>query len=186
MEAIKPYMNSGKIIPAIEGERVPSDVGPLFKNNNIVRTISGVKNNTLDKYVVPGKILIILIDANGNQHRLELNEGSNGQELVSFVENNLNISPQEQYYFANIKHFESQIDIPMFINLNYLYMFKYSYNRVNITPYNMQKPIYIYILNYSQYYDIFNEKIPNKLYPSLPNNLRNDPKKLYPGLYSKL
>ena len=179
------YSMNGKVIPLNQGTKIPSDVGPLFENN-VTRTISGVKNNTLDKYVVPGRILIILIDANGNKHRLELNEGSNGQELVSFVEKNLNISPQEQYYFANIKHFESQIFIPMFVNLNHLYMFKYSHNRVNIKPYTMQKPIYIYILNYNQYYDIFNEQIPNKLYPTLPNNLRNDPKKLYPGLYSKL
>ena len=186
MEAVKSYKNRGKIIPAKEGERVPSDVGPLFQNNNIVRTISGAPNHVLDKYVAPEKILIILIDANGNEHRFESYEGVSGQEVIDYVEKNLKIPSKDQYYFANIAHYESQLNMNDLEDLSLLYFFKYTHNRVRITPYTKQKPIYIYILNYGQYYDIFNDKITNKLYPSFPKDMINDPKNVYSKLYSRL
>ena len=185
-ELSKKYSMKGEVIPYSQGTKIPSDVGPRF-NNNITRTISGAPNHVLDKYVAPGKILIILIDANGNEHRLEESyEGVSGQEVIDYVEKNLKIPSKDQYYFANIAHYESQLNMNDLEDLSLLYFFKYTHNRVRITPYTKQKPIYIYILNYGQYYDIFNDKITNKLYPSFPKDMINDPKNVYSKLYSRL
>ena len=127
-----------------------------------------------------------MIDANGNEHRFESYEGVSGQEVIDYVEKNLKIPSKDQYYFANIAHYESQLNMNALEDLSLLYFFKYTHNRVRITPYTKQKPIYIYILNYGQYYDIFNDKITNKLYPSFPKDMINDPKNVYSKLYSRL
>lgn len=181
-ELSKKYSMKGEVIPYRQGTEIPSDVGPTF-NNNVTRTISGVKNSLLNTYVAPGKILIILIDASGTEHRLELDTKASGSDVIKYVEKKLKIPSQNQYYFANIGHFESQLNMKAFDDLSLLYLFGYNNNKSRIRPYIKQKPIYIYILNFEQYYDIFNEQIPNKLYPSFPKNMVNDPRDLYPELF---
>lgn len=181
-ELSKKYSMKGEVIPYREGTKIPSDVGPRF-NNNVTRTISGVKNSILNTYIAPGKILIILIDASGTEHRLELDEYSSGSDVIKYVEKKLKIPSKDQYYFANIAHYDSQLNINAFEDLSLLYLFGYKNNKSRIRPYNKKNPIYMYILNYGQYYDIFNEKIPNKLYPSFPKNIVNDPRNTYPDLF---
>ncbi len=137
-----------------------------------------MRNNTLNNYVIPGTIRITLIDAESRETKLTLGIGASGHDLINFVEKELKIPKDEQYYFANIENFKSKIPIDEFEFLILLRM--WGYENFREKPFSDEKKTMVmYVLNGKQYRAKFHldrpdipdiPDRPDKLYPTLPES----------------